>query len=147
VALVARRAEIQRLAGRFVHLMRMYQELGLDLDTVPDSEQSGVFEVLQRIRSGRLKVFRTLENFFREYRLYRRDEQERIVKENDLLMNCLRHLCVFAAIICDGNRLARPKGIGPRTRQARGMDGWAKHQLKSTGRAPSASVTPWPPTS
>jgi len=76
------------------NLIRIYQELGVDLEMVQDSEQSGIIEVLQRIRSGRLKIFRTLENFFREYRLYRRDEQGQPVKDNDLLMNCLRHLCV-----------------------------------------------------
>ena len=40
------------------NLMRIYKELGLDLDVAMDSEQSGVCEVLQRMRSGRLKVFR-----------------------------------------------------------------------------------------
>ena len=59
-----------------------------------DSEQSGVCEVLQRMRAGRLKVFRTLENFFQQYRLYHRDEHGQVVKQNDLLMNCLRYLCV-----------------------------------------------------
>jgi hypothetical protein len=44
------------------NLLRMYQELELDLDPVADSEQRGVCEVLQRIRSGRLKVFRSLES-------------------------------------------------------------------------------------
>ena len=59
-----------------------------------NSEQSGIYEVFQRMSSGRLKVFRTLANFFQEYRLYRRDAQGQIVKQNDLLMNCLRCLCV-----------------------------------------------------
>ena len=76
------------------NLMRIYKELGLDLDVAMDSEQSGVCEVLQRMRSGRLRVFRTLENFFQQYRLYRRDERGQVVKQNDLLMNCLRYLCV-----------------------------------------------------
>ena len=73
---------------------KIYRELGLDLDVAMDSEQSGVCEVLQRMRSGRLKVFRTLENFFQQYRLYRRDEDGQVVKQNDQLMNCLRYLCV-----------------------------------------------------
>jgi predicted phage terminase large subunit-like protein len=76
------------------NLMRIYKELGLDLDVAMDSEQSGVCEVLQRMRSGRLKVFRTLENLFQQYRLYRRDDRGQVVKQNDLLMNCLRYLCV-----------------------------------------------------
>jgi phage terminase large subunit-like protein len=76
------------------NLLRIYQELGLNLDVAMDSEQSGVCEVLQRGRAGRLKVFRTLGNFFQQYRLYRRDEHGQVVKQNDLLMNCLRYLCV-----------------------------------------------------
>jgi hypothetical protein len=76
------------------NLLRIYQELGLNLDAAMDSEQSGVCEVLQRMRSGRLKVFRTLRNFFQQYRLYRRDEHGQVVKQDDLLMNCLRYLCV-----------------------------------------------------
>ena len=41
-------------------------------------------------------------NFFREYRLYRRDGQGGILKQNDLLMNCLRHICVAG-----GDRMRR----------------------------------------
>jgi hypothetical protein len=77
-----------------LNLMRIYEELGLRLDCAADSEQSGVSEVLQLMKSGRLKVYRTLENLFREYRLYRRDEYGQTVKQNDLLMSCLRILCV-----------------------------------------------------
>ena len=47
-------------------------------------EQSGACEVLQRMRSGRLRGFRTLEKFFQQYRLYRRDEHGQRVKQNDL---------------------------------------------------------------
>ena len=65
------------------NLLRIYQELGLNLDVAMDSEQSGVCEVLQRGRAGRLKVFRTLGNFFQQYRLYRRDEHGQVVKQND----------------------------------------------------------------
>jgi hypothetical protein len=76
---------------------------------VPDSEQSGVFEVLHRIRSGRLKVFRTLENFFRECRLYRRDGQGRIVRQNDLSMN--RHFLRFVdSLLMFGARRADQTG-------------------------------------
>jgi hypothetical protein len=59
-----------------------------------ESEQSGVCEVLQRMRACGLKVFRTLGNFFQQYRLYRLDEHGQVVKQNDLLMNCLRHLLI-----------------------------------------------------
>ena len=41
--------------------------------------------------SNRLKVFENLVNFWQEFRLYRRDEKGRVVKENDHLMDCLRY--------------------------------------------------------
>lgn len=44
--------------------------------------------------SGRLKVFANLANFLQQYHLYRRDSQGVVVRQNDLLMNCLRCLCV-----------------------------------------------------
>ena len=75
-------------------LLEMYQKLGLKLQVADHSEESGIAEVRQRMSSGRLKVFRTLTSFFQEYRLYRRNEQGQVVKQNDQLMNCLRHLCV-----------------------------------------------------
>ena len=101
--------------------LEIYQDLGLTLEPVEDSEQSGVCEVLQRMRSGRLKVFGTLENFFQQYRLYRRDEQGQVVKQNDLLMNCLRHLCVSGSdqMITEPKRSPRQYGpaIAPNTPQ------------------------------
>jgi hypothetical protein len=41
-----------------------------------------------------------LANFFLEYRLYRRDAQGQVVKQNDLSMNCLRCLCVSGDRMC-----------------------------------------------
>jgi predicted phage terminase large subunit-like protein len=62
-------------------LLQIYRDVGLDLVVAENSEQSGVLEVLQRMSSGRLKVFRTLANFFEEYHLYRRDAQGQVVEE------------------------------------------------------------------
>ena len=76
------------------HLIQMYKTLGLNLWSVKDREQSGISEVLEGMQSGQLKVFRTLPNFFREYALYRRNQDGQIVKQDDLLMTCLRHLYV-----------------------------------------------------
>ena len=54
--------------------------------------EAGIFEVWQRLSSGRLKLFSTLQNTLAEFRLYRRDQKGRIVKENDHLMDCMRYL-------------------------------------------------------
>jgi hypothetical protein len=71
-------------------------------------EQSGACEVLQRMRSGRLRVFRTLEKFFQQYRLYRRDEHGQRVKQNDLLRSPVRHRTVQGRI--PAARLLLPGG-------------------------------------
>lgn len=75
-------------------LLQMYLDLGLDLTPANNSREAGIFQVLQRMESGRLKIFRTLQNTLAEFRLYRRDEKGRVVKENDHLMDCMRYLIV-----------------------------------------------------
>jgi hypothetical protein len=55
---------------------------------------SGLYEVWQRMTSGRLKVFKSLRNWINEFRLYRRDDKGKVVKENDHLMDATRYLIV-----------------------------------------------------
>lgn len=69
-----------------------YMRLGLLLINADKSVEAGLLEVQQRLASGRLKIASNLPNFWFEYRLYRRDEKGKIVKENDHLMDCLRYL-------------------------------------------------------
>lgn len=73
-------------------LLNIYKELGLKLGLANNGVESGIYEVWQRLSTGRLKVFGSLANWFGEYRLYRRDEKGRIVKENDHLMDVTRYL-------------------------------------------------------
>lgn len=73
-------------------LMATYQELGLDLTKANNAVEAGIYEVWQRLSTGRLKVFKTLQNWQAEYRLYRRDEKGHIVKEFDHLMDATRYL-------------------------------------------------------
>ena len=75
-------------------LMQMYQELGLNLTPAKNAVEAGIHEVWQRFSSGRLKVFSTLQNTLAEFRLYRRDDKGRVVKENDHLMDAMRYLVV-----------------------------------------------------
>jgi hypothetical protein len=55
--------------------------------------ESGILEVWQRMRSGRLKVFgASLPKFLEERRLYRHDERDQVVRQRDQLQDALRCL-------------------------------------------------------
>jgi len=74
-------------------LVDLYRMLGLDLTLADNAVEAGIFEFYQRLTTGRLKVFKTCQAFLEEYRLYRRDEKGRIVKENDHVLDAARYLC------------------------------------------------------
>lgn len=73
-------------------LLQNYKDLGLTLGMANNGVESGLLEVWQRLSTGRLKIFRSLSNWRAEYRIYRRDEKGRIVKENDHIMDATRYL-------------------------------------------------------
>jgi len=71
-------------------------ELGLNLtiaDNTLTGPESGIVAVWQRLSTGRLKVFRTLLNWIKEYRFYQRDENGKIKDgQQDHLMDDTRYL-------------------------------------------------------
>jgi phage terminase large subunit-like protein len=69
-----------------------YLDLGLLLSPANNAVEAGLFEVWSRLSTGRLKVFSSLRNWLAEYRLYRRDDHGKVVKERDHLMDCMRYL-------------------------------------------------------
>lgn len=87
-------------------LLRLYRDLGLHLMPADNAVEAGIYDVWQLISTGHLKVFKTLQAFRAEYRMYRRDERGNIVKENDHLMDCLRYL------VRSGLRRARTRPAG-----------------------------------
>lgn len=93
-------------------LIAMYMALGLDLELAVNSVESGIYDVWQRLSTGRIKVFRTLMNWKAEYQLYRRDEKGAIVKEFDHLMDCMRYLVV------SGQQRARVQPVAQQQRGA-----------------------------
>jgi len=80
-------------------LMDTYRTLGLDLRPANNAVEAGIYEVWQRLSTGRIKVFSTLRYFMTEYRLYRRDENGKIVKKDDHLMDDLRYLVMSGRAI------------------------------------------------
>ncbi len=73
-------------------IMANYREAGLDLQLADNAVEAGIHATWTRLSTGRLKVFRTLQNWQAEYRLYRRDEDGKIVKDFDHLMDCMRYI-------------------------------------------------------
>ncbi len=69
-----------------------YNELGLKLEPAKNAVEAGLYAVWERLSTGRIKIFRTLQNWQAEYRLYRRDEKGAVVKQFDHLMDCTRYL-------------------------------------------------------
>jgi len=73
-------------------LIDIYRDLGLHISPAVNTVEAGIQEVLMRLSTGRLKAFKSLSYWLTEFRLYRRDEKGKIVKENDHLMDCMRYL-------------------------------------------------------
>jgi phage terminase large subunit-like protein len=108
-------------------LLNQYRALGLNLSLANNAVEAGIYEVWSRLSSGRLKVFKTLQNFLAEFRIYRRDEKGKVVKSNDHLMDCARYLCL------SGLGLA---AMRPRPPSSQGLlvgdphAIWARHQAR-----------------
>lgn len=74
-------------------LYQLYLAEGLNLSPAINAVEAGIYEVWGRLSTGRLKVFRGLNNFMSEFRLYRRDDKGKIVKKFDHLQDCCRYAC------------------------------------------------------
>lgn len=56
-----------------------------------NSVENGIYLLLDKMRKGQLKVFRGLRDWFDEFRQYHRDENGRIVKKRDDLLDATRY--------------------------------------------------------
>ena len=83
-------------------LIQLYRKEGLRLVPADNAVEAGIAEVHSRLQTGRLKIARHLTDFFDEYRLYRRNELGKIVKENDHYMDSLRYY------VMTGLKIAKP---------------------------------------
>ena len=84
-------ADINRMDGE--QFLATYRRLGLDL-VLPDkrSKEANILEVWLRLTTGRLKIFKSCMAWWDEFRLYRRDENGKIVKANDHVMDATQYL-------------------------------------------------------
>ena len=73
-------------------LMASYKGHGLKLVPANNAVDTGLYTCWEKLSFGRIKVFSSLQNFWAEYRLYRRDEHGKIVKKHDHLMDTFRYL-------------------------------------------------------
>jgi hypothetical protein len=95
-----RRRETLEDAG--ISLARQYEAQGLDILPIHTqfepvgreagsvSVEAGLFDILTRMQTGRFKVFRHLNDWFEEFRLYHRKDGK-VFKENDDLMSATRY--------------------------------------------------------
>ena len=86
-------------------LLEEYEKQGLNLTKANNSREAGIQMVLERMQSGKFKVFSTCSNWLYEFRMYARDEKGVPKKENDHLM--------------DGTRYAVVSGLGIATTKTR----------------------------
>ncbi|WP_315128099.1 terminase large subunit domain-containing protein [Comamonas antarctica] len=75
-------------------LLQNYQDLGLQLVTANNGVEAGIYQVWERMSTGRLKVFKSMHDWLNEYRIYRRDDKGQIVKKDDHAMDATRYLIV-----------------------------------------------------
>lgn len=73
-------------------LVDEYRAGGLNLGYADNTVEAGLFACYQRLASGGMKVFGNCANWLAEFRIYRRDDKGRVVKEHDHLMDATRYL-------------------------------------------------------
>lgn len=72
-------------------IINKYKALGVRMSLPNKAVDAGIQEVLSRLSTGKLKVFSTCQKWLDEYRRYRYDEKQQIVKNNDHLMDATRY--------------------------------------------------------
>lgn len=76
-----------------------YRKLGLLLHDAENAVEAGIHAVYRRLSSAKLKIFRTCPALRSEIRLYRRDENGKVVKENDHAVDALRYLIMTGMMV------------------------------------------------
>jgi phage terminase large subunit-like protein len=113
---------LQHDKGSGIQLAEQYRDHGLDMlfqhAKFPDGSngvEAGIFEMLDRMQTGRLKVFGHMGRWLEEFRLYHR-EDGKVIKEFDDLMSATRYalMCLRYADPLEQVPASRPYGRQPR---------------------------------
>jgi hypothetical protein len=69
-----------------------YRKEGLNVRPADNAVEAGIHAVWDRLSTGRLKIFKHCTKTFKEYEMYQRDVNGKVVKKNDHFMDALRYL-------------------------------------------------------
>jgi len=109
----------ETLEGAGIALARQYGEHGLNMlgshAQFPDgsvSVEAGLMEMLDRMQTGRFKVFDTLAKWFEEFRLYHRKDGQ-VVKLRDDIMSATRYgVMMIREAVVEPVKLRQARGRG-----------------------------------
>jgi len=94
-------------------LIELYAQAGLNFTRADNTVEHGIMVMLERLRTGRLKVFADLPDWWAEYRTYMRDGKGRVHKHDDHLMDATRYAVMslgLARAPGEQRNLQRPRG-------------------------------------
>ena len=104
--------------GRSQHdgerLIQLYRGAGLNLTIADNAVEAGIYTTWQRLVGGRLKAAKNLKNFWSEFARYHRDENGKIVKKDDHLMDDMRYLAMSGLRVAIVEPVAKPSGAPSR---------------------------------
>jgi phage terminase large subunit-like protein len=72
-------------------LFQLYEKAGLRLQPAANDVETGLMALLERMRSGRFKVFLDCAAWWEEFRNYARDMRGKIIKRDDHLLDATRY--------------------------------------------------------
>ena len=80
-------------------LIEIYRQLGLNISEAMNAVEAGITDCWQLLVGGRLKAFRSLQNWRREFSRYHRDDKGKVVKRDDHLMDCMRYAVMSGRLV------------------------------------------------
>jgi hypothetical protein len=72
-------------------LRKQYTKHGLKLTNADKSVEAGIWEMWERMVTGRLKIFSNCKQLLKEIPIYRRDEKGKIIKKHDDAIDAARY--------------------------------------------------------